>query len=326
MSDDVSAADWIRERLSPWDAGMVTSFIPSGFDNYARILHPVQLPRDRHPLIRWADVSKWSGVPLQPRVQWHQIALPETTPPTEAPWRSQGPQQGTLFIPDAEALIDDLTAYTSTAHECYFCLWVGYMGGASAFVPPGSLPISIPAPPQPSRLVELPAREYALFAGPLTSATSMVTASIHDHRTPNLWWPVDQSWCIASEIDLPWTYVGGSSELIERILTDERLEAVSTSPGDPIWEDVDDWLTGLIERSVDDVLATGTTSLELAAGTVTVKWDPARRRGRGTITTKSERSGGWSGGGSPVHARDPDEMRRQIAREVHRAVLSLINV
>ncbi|HEV3187982.1 MAG TPA: hypothetical protein VGZ04_08035 [Acidimicrobiales bacterium] len=257
-------------------------------------------------------------------MQWHQIALPEAIPPTEAPWRSQGPKQGTLFIPDAEALIDDLTPYTSMAHECYFCLWVGYMGGGAAFVPLGSPPISIPAPPQPRRKVELPAREYALFEGPLTSATSM--ESIHEPRTPNLWWPANHAWCVASEIDFPWTYVGGSSELIERLLADERLEVVPASPDDPHWEDVDEWLTSLIDRGVDEVLRTGSVNLALAAGAVTVTWEPARRRGRGTITTKSERSGGWSGEGSQVKARDPNEMRRQIAREFHRAVLNLVDV
>jgi hypothetical protein len=263
---------------------------------------------------------------LHPRVQWHQIALPETTPLTETPWRSQGPQQGTLFIPDAEALIDDLTVFTPTTQECYFCLWAGYMGGAAAFVAAGSPPISIPAPTQPSRLVELPAREYALFEGPLTSAKSMTTASIHDHRTPNLWWPKDRTWCVASEIDLPWTYVGGSSGLIERLLADDRLETVAASPDDPCWHDVDGCLTSLIDRTVADVVATGSARLELAAGTVSVTWMPARRQGRGTVTTRSERSGGWGGRNSPVRARDPEEMNRQIAREIHRAVLNLIEM
>jgi hypothetical protein len=47
------------------------------------------------------------------------------------------------------------------------------------------------------------------------------------HRDgPNLWWPDDRSWCVASEIDFPYTYVGGSQELIEEILADPSLEAL----------------------------------------------------------------------------------------------------
>lgn len=326
MSENVSAADWIRERLSPWNSRLMTSVVPSGFDAYARILHPVELPRDGGPVIRWADVSRWSGVPLHPLVQWHEVALPETIPPTEPPWRSQGPRQGTLFFPDAEALIEDLTSYTATPNECFFCVWVGYFGGAAVFVPLGSPPVHIPALAQPSRLVELPFREYGLYEGSLAGATSFKMASSHHQQTPNLWWPADQSWCVASEIDLPWTYVGGSSELIDHLLGDERLETVAASPGDPLWIDIGGWLSDLIEHAVDEVLSTGSVSLSLAAGTVTVQWERSRGRRKGTITTRSERSGGWSGGGSPVNTRDPFEMRRKIALQIHRAALSLVNV
>ncbi|HVA53658.1 MAG TPA: hypothetical protein VNF05_09125 [Acidimicrobiales bacterium] len=326
MSDNVTEADWIRERLSPWHSRLVTSVVPGGFDAYARILHPVELPLDGGPVLRWSDVSRWSGVPLHPRVQWHEIALPQTIPPTEPPWRSQGPRQGTLFFPDAEALIENLSRHTASPHECFFCLWVGYFGGAAKFVPLGSPPVHVPAPAQPSRLVELPFREYGLYEGSLAGATSLTMASRHQRQTPNLWWPADRSWCVASEIDLPWTYVGASSELIDQLLSDERLETVAASPGDPLWIDVDGWLAAVIEHAVDEILSKGSVNLHLAAGTVTAQWEPSRRRGRGTITTRSERTGGWGGGGSAVNARDPDEKRRQISLQIRRAILSLVAV
>jgi len=41
--------------------------------------------------------------------------------------------------------------------------------------------------------------------------------------------PADRAWCVATEIDFAWTYVGGSRELIDAILADARLEAVETS-------------------------------------------------------------------------------------------------
>jgi hypothetical protein len=43
---------------------------------------------------------------------------------------------------------------------------------------------------------------------------------------PNIWWPDDRAWCVASEIDLPYTYVGGEQGLIEEILTHPALEAL----------------------------------------------------------------------------------------------------
>jgi hypothetical protein len=321
-SDDVTAANWIRERLSPWSSLAVSSVIPGGFEAYARVLHPVQLPRDGVALVRWAEVSRWSGVPLHPRVQWHEVALPQTTPPGEPPWRSQGPREGTLFIPDALALIEDLVVHTTTPQDCYFCLWNGYAaGGAAMYVKEGTPPVERARPAPPPRLVELPNRDYELFEASLASLVIMLNG--RDQQTPNLWWPADQSWCVASEIDLQWTYVGGSSELIDQLLADERLETLVTSPDDPRWIDVAGWLSELISKATDEVLASGSARLTLAGGTVSVQWEPARRRGRGVLVTRSERRNGWSGSTGPMNARDPDELRRQIEGYIRGAVRSL---
>ncbi|MEA3218698.1 MAG: hypothetical protein QOJ19_4854, partial [Acidimicrobiia bacterium] len=45
-------------------------------------------------------------------------------------------------------------------------------------------------------------------------------------QSPNLWWPDDRAWIVATEVDFAWTYVGGSSELIEELLNEARLEAL----------------------------------------------------------------------------------------------------
>jgi len=324
MSANITSADWIRERLSPWNSYLVSAIIPSGFEAYVRILHPVQEPRDGVSLVRWADVSRWSGVQVHPRVQWHDVALPETIPVSKPPWRGQGPRQGTLFISDAEALIDDLTHFTSSTEDCFFCLWIGYFGGGAALVPLGSPPVLIPAPPQPPALVVFPTREYGLFEGALSQATSLGIRSGHDPQTPNLWWSADHSWCVASEIDQPWTYVGGSSDLIARLLADERLETVSASPDDAYWMKFDGWLSDLIEHATDEVLSIGSVTLPLATGNVSVQWKSSKWRRNGMITTRSERSGGWGSSNSPVRTRNPDEIRRQITFEIQRAMLSSV--
>jgi hypothetical protein len=40
----------------------------------------------------------------------------------------------------------------------------------------------------------------------------------------NLWWPADHAWCVATEIDLDSTYVGGSEACIEELLANSELE------------------------------------------------------------------------------------------------------
>jgi hypothetical protein len=56
---------------------------------------------------------------------------------------------------------------------------------------------------------------------------------------PNIWWPDDRAWCVASEIDLPYTYVGGSKELIEEIVEHPALEALPCDIRDGITYDSD---------------------------------------------------------------------------------------
>jgi hypothetical protein len=51
---------------------------------------------------------------------------------------------------------------------------------------------------------------------------------------PNLWWPDDHAWCVASEIDFPYTYVGGSQELIDAILEDPAIESLRATDRDGI--------------------------------------------------------------------------------------------
>lgn len=59
--------------------------------------------------------------------------------------------------------------------------------------------------------MQLPNREYRLFTGPVAKGEGWVFG-------PNLWWPEDRAWCVASEIDLDYTLVGGTEELIGELM------------------------------------------------------------------------------------------------------------
>src|ERR1019366_9168657 len=124
-------------------ASLVTSWVPGDFEAYVRIFHPVQLPRGDDPLVRWDDVSTWGGVTLHPQVQWPDVALPEVDPPNDPPWRGQGPHQGSLYLPDAEVLVEDLAASSAGEQQCYFCVWRGWGGGIALRTPSGSSPLTL---------------------------------------------------------------------------------------------------------------------------------------------------------------------------------------
>lgn len=47
-------------------------------------------------------------------------------------------------------------------------------------------------------------------------------------QSANLWWPEDRAWCVATEIDFSWTYVGGSGVCIQALIAAQQLEAMPT--------------------------------------------------------------------------------------------------
>ena len=46
---------------------------------------------------------------------------------------------------------------------------------------------------------------------------------------PNIWWPEDRAWCVATDIDLFDTHIDGSGQCIRAVLTNTRLEALPTT-------------------------------------------------------------------------------------------------
>ena len=149
----------------------MTSVVPAGFDAYARVLHPAEEPgwvSDR--LVRWAEVAAWSGMSLRRDAQFHSIALPPARPDREAPWSSQGPREGSLYLPDAQALATILRKWTTTPERCWFCVGVGDWS-ATMLVPLGepSVPVPDPIPAAVRRgpRVRLADHDYLLYAGPV---------------------------------------------------------------------------------------------------------------------------------------------------------------
>jgi hypothetical protein len=170
-------------------------------------------------------------------MQFHTIAVPLPDRDTRLQAWSYEPWLGALSERQARALVTLLARYTSTPDACWFCVWDGYgffnpsawqemrsYSGISSRLRAWWWRARVnfqrrqPVLPK-GKLVRLPARDYLLFKGPLALAVG--------HRDgPNLWWPDDRTWCVASEIDFPYTYVGGPKLLIDEILADPSLEAL----------------------------------------------------------------------------------------------------
>jgi hypothetical protein len=215
---DVSPGRWLKERLWSWGPGSarqglaVGCFVPAGFGAYARLLHPAHRDTDdgRQP-VRWSDVASWEGTTAHPLMQFHRVAK---LPWPDIPDWGNAPSEGTLPPAEGDRLVAILRAFRSTPNLCYLALWEGY--GVSELNVLANRP----------RLI-LTHRNYFLFVGALDNVMSMSVGDFH--QPPNLWWPRDQTWCVATDIDSNATYIAGSAACVDRIISDPNLEAFPIS-------------------------------------------------------------------------------------------------
>jgi hypothetical protein len=202
LTGDVTPAGWIAERLHPFGQD-VGSVVPTGFAAYVRITNGQS-------------------------------------------------RNGVLGHDQAGAVAGTLSKHTSRPDACWFCLWDGYgylhRGGMAWFVfarPPfarirrGFRRLRLRwSRPRVSHLrawprVRLPNRDYLLFRGSIAQAAGWQDG-------PNLWWPDDRAWCVASEIDLVHTYVGGSKALIADLIAGVKVEASPATVEDGIGQKATD--------------------------------------------------------------------------------------
>ncbi len=224
VSDDLSAAAWIARRLAG-DFGAVSQTVPSGFAAYARICHPAT-DRDGTP-VTWEYVAQATGRQTHPLMQWDALGgSPDPLNIRGWLWPGSDPQRGHLVPELLGPLCDLLAAHTAAPENCHFCLWDGYSWTRGAGAIPTSSRLSAHA--MRRRRVHLCRRDYALLAGPLAAALQIGwwhSASWFEPHSPNLFWPADHAWCVASQIDFDSTLVGGPADLIDAILHTPTLDS-----------------------------------------------------------------------------------------------------
>jgi hypothetical protein len=363
----VEAADWIKPRLGRDVPFTVTAVVPAGFEGYARILHPADQPATGDRVVRWAEVAAWSGLPLRGDAQFHSVALPQQAPAQPAPWSGQGPEQGTLYPPDAAVLASILRGWTATPDQCWFCLWDGYgygsgsgesvpliavRGGPAGEDPPDGDPLDgdpldedpldedpledaalrpdlfedpVPEAVRQGPRVELPDREYLLYAGPVEAAVG-AGGPLYAGQSANLWWPQDRAWCVASEIDLPWTYVGGAAALIDQLVADQRIEALRAGPGDAVGG-VERWITDAVAAAAERLLTSGEAAIATSRGTIRAHLELPSWYRKGLLATETVDDGGSgsSGSGTATLCRGTkrEDLRDEIVFQLTHEIIGL---
>jgi hypothetical protein len=238
-------AAWLTSRIAR-DGHWVTRTVGSGYEAYARILHPLD---DGPDAPRWADVAAQHGRSMHPSAQWEHIS--SSVAPHDPMSRGDrgfpgSPDIGNLHEEALAALCTLLSDHTMTSDECWFAVWDGWgwQGARTAvlFARDGNNGPLIREAAAEKQLdlsaskFSLPARDYYLFAGPVDAATRIghwVTDDWFDPQSPSIFWPADHAWCVATEIDFDSTLVAGSRELIAAITSSPHLEALPIAPDAP---------------------------------------------------------------------------------------------
>ncbi len=156
-----------------------------------------------HPA-RTTSPSKWLTEGLVGFTNNHLLIVNSVIPtgfPTYA--RIIHPNSRWLSRPECTALLNILQNTT-----CHFAIWTGYNHQL-----PKSSKFKIPR-----------GDEYSLYTGDITGVLAFHNAI---QQPPNIWWPEDKAWCIASDIDSHDTFIGASDSHIKAIAATLETEPIN---------------------------------------------------------------------------------------------------
>jgi len=223
---DVRAAEWLVGDIRSF-AESVLSLVPSGFAEYVRIFHPGYRTvgaGEARP-VRWAEIAAATGARMHAGAQLDAINRGRYPSAPQPGIYDRGPVVGSLPRELARPLAAVLEAHTSTPESCWFAVWDGYGAGR------GSEVTEAPR-------FHLPNRDYHLLRGPIGAlGEGMFEGLIW--QSPNLCWPDDHAWCLASEVDLYSTYVGCDEACRDAFLEEAAIEALPIDPSTGISFDSD---------------------------------------------------------------------------------------
>jgi hypothetical protein len=233
---NTAPADWIAHRVLPWGPGFgtrVCAIVPTGYEAYVRILHLAgEQAGSESTGRRWHELARRSGRVMHPAVQFDRFAWPHP------------PREGSLDRSEAAALVSTLRAHTSTPNSCWLAIWHGYSQLTGSIIvcsvqqrgprarPPQRRTITRFEPPAGLAVaptVSLPSREYFLYRGPIEVVPRFEHMPGH-LQTPNMWWPEDRAWFVATEIDFNSTLVACTRACARALLfPDSGLEVLEIS-------------------------------------------------------------------------------------------------
>ena len=211
------SADWIPSKLLPLnrEAGYkVGNAIPSGYDKYLRILHPVEGYGGQR--LTWKQIASLNQKVLYPLTQFDELA---TTPGGEQ--LQERPIPGVLVDIALTPLINALSNTREDQNvDCMFAYWRGW-GTLAANLQALTGLRTWTSESESSAHISISKREYVLLSGPI-QALNRKFEGPGLRLTPQLWWPEDRRWFVSTDIDLEFTLIGADFSMASML--DEVLD------------------------------------------------------------------------------------------------------
>ena len=247
---DLAPADWLLPRLLPWgtDGALATNIIPVGYDAYVRVFHPAGAGPLDDP-VTWQEVADWSGRVFHPLAQFEKMSIPVTPNPGPPPFDS-APRLGRLVPSVCDVLVGELAKLTQTPSNCYFGIWDcgGIMTAGGSTMVRAFANDDDESPDEQADFdaalaswqndvaglprFEHPDRTYLLGRGPIGMASELDRHPLAPGSwqtlglPPQIWWPEDRAWVVASEIDFDSTLVATTIAGAEALIACEGIEAL----------------------------------------------------------------------------------------------------
>lgn len=209
--DDIDSAAWLSQTIDPSKRSSLASLLPPIFDSYVRILYPAELEIDASHVqpVRWADAARAAGGIAHADMQWE--SLTGSVPPRRQAWTFGPPRVNEVADDLIMSIAEALASYTQQPDSCFFAVWEGNTAIADLA---NSYPLS-----------GIGGLNYLLLHGSLSRAADTLRG-----LRPNLWWPADRTWCVATHFDFDSAFFACPLAAGDDLVTNRSLEAWGMSP------------------------------------------------------------------------------------------------
>ena len=210
-TDSLEEFDWINEgyqlpsQLN--EKATIQNLLPS-FDSYFKLLHPIftcetkgsgQETREAGR-VHWKDLAQRYGIQFVPQIDWWTFVNNKAFIEDQMPEKLFGPNEGNLDESALTLLRNILTDHITENEKIYFCYWLL----AREDIVENSV-------------------EWVLYRGTLGEVQK--SNRIHISKfSPTFWWPESKQWCVYTDFDWSFTFIGGSKELIKQLSGHHDME------------------------------------------------------------------------------------------------------